>query len=99
MGLGLSVDVEGKFLTFRKELIQLYTNFKSNLEELCKKYDVKIDFWYSPSNIPQPKLVFNGVGINADDFYNESPEVLLNLFKRNKSKGRVKKKSITPSSE
>ncbi len=55
--------------SFRGELAQLYKNFKSEIEILCKKYGAKINCWYSPSMIPQPKFVINGVTFDADDLY------------------------------
>jgi len=52
---------------FREDLILLYKNFEAELTALCRKYDVQINCWYSPSTIPQPKFVIDGVAFDADD--------------------------------
>jgi len=41
------------------------------MEALCEKHKVEINFWYSPSKIPQPKFIIDGVGLDADELYDE----------------------------
>jgi len=60
-----------KVYLFRKELIRLYEKFREEVEALCRKYDVKINYWYSPSTISQPKFVIDNVGLSADELYGE----------------------------
>jgi len=67
---------------FREGLIQLYKRFKADVEALCEKHKVKINFWYSPSKIPQPKFIIDGGGFDADEFYDEKEfETLANQAK------------------
>jgi len=65
------VEDREKTRAFREELIQLYKGFKGDVEALCKKHGVKINFWYSPSRIPQPKFIIDGVEFDADELYDE----------------------------
>ncbi|MDH5733967.1 MAG: hypothetical protein OEY88_09340 [Candidatus Bathyarchaeota archaeon] len=60
-----------KVHTFQESLLQLYQKFEADVESLCEKHKVKINFWYSPSKIPQPKFIIDGVGFDADEFYDE----------------------------
>jgi hypothetical protein len=60
-----------KLLRFRSQLIKLYEEFKTKTEKLSEEYEVEINYWYSPSRIPQPKFIFGNVGISADTLYRE----------------------------
>jgi len=60
-----------KVHAFQESLLQLYQKFEADVEALCKKHEVKISCWYSPSTIPQPKFIIDGVTLDADDFYNQ----------------------------
>ena len=62
---------------FKQELIQLYQTFKVDVEILCKKHEVAINHWYSPSTIFQPKFIIDDVGFTADELCNEKE--LINL--------------------
>ena len=74
---------EEALLVFRKELLQLYDKLKADVEALCKRYEVEINCWYSPSTIPQPKFIIDGVGFDADELYNENnPKLLTDKIKR-----------------
>jgi len=72
-----------KVHSFREELVQLYHRFKADVEVLCKKHEVKINYWYSPSTISQPKFIIDEVGFTADELCNE---------KELRSFGQAKKK-------
>ena len=61
-----------KLHSFKKEIVQLYRIFRKNVETLCKKYGVEINYWYTPSEIPQPKFIMDGVGFDADQLVNEA---------------------------
>ena len=61
-----------KLHSFQKEIIQLYRMFRKNVEDLCKKYEAEINYWYTPSEIPQPKFIMDGVGFDADQLVNEA---------------------------
>jgi len=50
--------------------LQLYQKFEADVEALCKKHKVKINCWYSPSTIPQPKFIIDEVKLDADYLYN-----------------------------
>ena len=70
---------------FRAKYMRLYDEFEDKLEGLCQEYGVKINCWYSPSKIPQPKFLFGKVALDADTLYNEeefcllfSPKAVLN---------------------
>jgi len=78
-----------KFLTFREEVVQLYHQFESDLEELCKKHEVEISFWYKPSAIPQPRFVVNDVEIDADKLYDEEEFSYLTMFSLTRRKTKV----------
>jgi hypothetical protein len=56
---------------FQKSLLQLYQKFEVDVEALCKKHEVQISCWYSPSAIPQPKFIVDGVTLDADDLYEQ----------------------------
>jgi len=84
---GKGVEDWEKTRDFREGLIQLYKRFKADVEALCKKYGVKINCWYSPSTIPQPKFIIDGVGFDADELYDE--KLFDNLA--NKAKEAVKR--------
>jgi hypothetical protein len=56
---------------FRAQLLQLYRSFEAQVEALCERTGVEINFWYSPSQIPQPKFMFDRVGLDADTLYHE----------------------------
>ncbi len=66
-----------KVYSFREDFLQLYSAFKVNIEALCKKYDVRIDYWYSPSAIPQPKFVIENAGFTADELHMEKELLVL----------------------
>ncbi len=72
--------------SFREELLRLYAAFKEDIEVLCKKYDVRVDYWYSPSAIPQPKFIIENAGFTADELYIEK-ELPILLNKRKKETG------------
>lgn len=61
-----------KLHSFKKEIVQLYRMFRKNVEDLCKKYGAEINYWYTPSEIPQPKFIMDGVGFDADQLVNEA---------------------------
>ena len=60
-----------KVHAFQESLLQLYQKFEADVEALCKKHEVKINCWYSPSTIPQPKFIIDGIGFDADELYDE----------------------------
>jgi hypothetical protein len=60
-----------KVHAFQESLLQLYQKFEADVEALCKKREVKINCWSSPSTIPQPKFIIDGVTLDADDLYNQ----------------------------
>jgi hypothetical protein len=60
-----------KLWMFRAQLLQLYRSFEAQVEALCQRTGVEINFWYSPSYIPQPKFIFDRVGLDADTLYHE----------------------------
>jgi len=60
-----------KVRSFTEELVQLYQKFKADVEVLCKKHEVAINHWYSPSTIFQPKFIIDDVAFTADELYNE----------------------------
>ena len=60
-----------KVLSFQREFVKLYQKFVESVEALCKRYGVEVNCWYSPSMIPQPKFIIDGVVLDADDIYNE----------------------------
>jgi hypothetical protein len=60
-----------KVHAFQESLLQLYQKFEADVEALCKKHEVKINCWYSPSTIHQPKFIIDGVKLDADDLYNQ----------------------------
>jgi len=68
---------------FREDLVQLYDRFKADVEVLCKKHGVKINYWYSPSTISQPKFIIDEVGFTADELCNEKE---LTIFSQTKKK-------------
>ena len=56
---------------FREGLTQLYKRFKADVEALCEKHKVEINFWYNPSKIPQPKFIIDSIGFDADELYDK----------------------------
>ena len=85
---------------FRARLMRLYEEFEAKLEALCQQHGVEINFWYSPSRIPQPKFVFGKVAVDADTLYNEEEFSLLftpkvDRDKRQYSVKRPKRKNGT----
>ncbi len=71
-----------KVHAFQEPLLQLYQKFEADVEALCKKHEVKINCWYSPSTIPQPKFIIDGIGFDADELYDEKiSETLANQAK------------------
>jgi len=74
---------------FQESLLQLYQKFEADVEALCEKHKVEINFWYSPSNIPQPKFIIDDIGFDAYEFYDEKiSETLANQAKGAGVKGR-----------
>jgi len=63
--------------SFREELVQLYYRFQVDVEALCKKHEVKINYWYSPSTISQPKFIIDNVEFTADELYSEKELTIL----------------------
>lgn len=63
--------------SFREEVIQLYQRFEDDVAALCSKHGVKVGLWYSPSSIPQPRFVIDGVVVDADKLYDEEEFRLL----------------------
>ncbi|MFQ6074595.1 MAG: hypothetical protein ACE5Z5_00475 [Candidatus Bathyarchaeia archaeon] len=57
--------------SFREEVVQLYHRFEDDMATLCERYGAKVGFWYSPSSIPQPRFVIDGVVLDADKLYDE----------------------------
>ena len=78
-----------KVYSFREELAKLYRGFKGDVEGLCEKYEVKINHWYSPSTISQPKFIIDSVGFTADELFNE---IDLTLIATQTKKGKQKSK-------
>jgi len=71
-----------KVHAFQESLLQLYQKFEADVEALCKKHEVKINCWYSPSTIPQPKFIIDGISFDADELYDEKiSETLTNQAK------------------
>lgn len=68
-------DVE-RFLEFCKEVRELYKNYRSSLEELMKKYDVKVDFDYFSLTRPSPAFRFKNITVLFDDIINEDVETI-----------------------
>lgn len=62
---------------FRAKLMRLYEEFEAKLEALCHQHGVKINLWYSPSRIPQPKFLIGRVEVDADTLYDEEEFSLL----------------------
>ena len=61
---------EGEIVhAFQESLFQLYQKFEADVKALCEKHGVKINYWYSPSKIPEPKFIIDGVGFDADELY------------------------------
>jgi len=74
--------VKEKVHAFQESLLQLYQKFEADVEALCKKHEVKINCWYSPSTIPQPKFIIEGIVFDADELYDEKiSETLANQAK------------------
>lgn len=69
-------DKEALWL-FRAKLLKLYEEFEAKVETLCQQHDISINFWYSPSNIPQPKFRIGKVMLDADTLYSEDEFSLL----------------------
>ncbi len=74
---------------FRAKLMRLYEKFEAEVEDLCREQGVEVNFWYSPSTIPQPKFVFGRAAISADTLYDEgkfsllfSPKIIVNHKKK-----------------
>jgi len=84
----LKVKNREKLWTFREKLMKCYQRFESDVETLCQEYDVKVNMWYEPSNIPQPKFVFEKITLEADTLYDE--EVFGILFPPEKGQEVVK---------
>jgi hypothetical protein len=87
-----------KLWNFRAQFIKLYDEYESKLEKLCEEHGAEINFWYSPSRIPQPKFFFGNLGISADTLYSEeefsllfSPNITLNK-KKGKKKTVIKRR-------
>jgi len=79
---GKGVEDREKTRDFREGVTQVYKRFKADMEALCEKHKVEINFWYSPSKIPQPKFIIDGVEFDADKFYDEKEfETLANQAK------------------
>lgn len=74
---------------FKEELLKLYHKFKMNVETVCEKHGAEINYWYSPSSIPQPKFVINGVGFDADQLFNEEDSLAKLFSKEGKSRKHV----------
>ena len=60
-----------KLWNFRAQFIRLYEEHEAKIEKLCEEYGTEVNFWYSPSRIPQPKFFFGNVGVSADTLYSE----------------------------
>ena len=69
-------DKEALWL-FRAKLLKLYDEFEAKVETLCQQHNISINFWYSPSNIPQPKFRIGKAMLDADTLYNEDEFSLL----------------------
>ncbi len=85
------------FLAFQEELIKLYSSFEGDVEALCKKHGVQLQFWYSPSMIPQPKFIIDSVGFDADEILEK--DFALPPEKENVKSGRYKKRKVRKSLE
>ncbi len=86
-----------KLLPFQEELIKLYSSFEGDVEALCKKHDVQLQFWYSPSMIPQPKFIVDGAGFDADEILEK--DFALPPEKETVKSGRYKKRKVRKSLE
>jgi len=85
---------------FRAKLMRLYEDFEAEVEALCREQGVEVNFWYSPSTIPQPKFVFDRATISADTLYDEgkfsllfSPKITMNQKKT--LEARTKKQLVS----
>ena len=76
------VKDQEKILSFQRELVQLYRGFEEGVEALSKKHGVKINCWYSPSAIPQPKFVVDKVAFDADEIYSKRESASIRPRKR-----------------
>jgi len=74
---------------FKEELLKLYYKFKMDVEAVCEKHGAEINYWYSPSSIPQPKFVINGFGFDADQLFNEEDSLTKLFSKEGKSRKHV----------
>ena len=61
-----------RLMEFREKLLEVYGRFREELEALCKEYGVKISFWYTPTRVPQPRFVIDGLQIDADELLDDS---------------------------
>ena len=85
---------------FRAKLMRLYEEFEAEVEALCREQGVEVNFWYSPSAIPQPKFVFDRATISADTLYDEekfrllfSPKITVN--QKTSLEARTKKRLVS----
>ena len=62
--------------SFKKELVEVYHRFKTDVESVCERHGAEINYWYSPSGIPQPKFIIDGVSFDADQLLNEKEGTL-----------------------
>ncbi len=74
---------------FKEEILKLYHKFKTDVEALCEKHGAEINYWYSPSSIPQPKFVVNGFGFDADQLFIEEDSLTKLFGKEGKSRKHV----------
>lgn len=83
-----------KVYSFRKELAELYQRFRSDVEAFSKKHKVKINYWYSPSTISQPKFIIDDVGFTADELCNEKELTILASRTNKRNVKRIKKRNV-----
>lgn len=81
--------------SFKEEVVEVYRRFKTDMESVCEKHGAEINYWYSPSSIPQPKFIIDGVGFDADQLIDEKePALMAKPRKRSARKVGHRRKSV-----
>ena len=87
--------------SFKEELIQAYRKFKTELESVCERHGAEINYWYTPSDVPQPKFILDRVSFDADQLLAETKLVTepkkrkdRKASRRRKSYARVGKRKV-----
>ena len=61
-----------RLMEFREKLLEVYKKFREDVEVLCKEYGARISFWYTPTRVPQPRFVIDGLHIDADELLDDA---------------------------